>query len=248
VSPWNLGRRVGATVQLNRSSLPASSLLVLIKRAIDLLIAIGGNRNQALSFGRTIGCQSNTSVCIVGFLRLVVEKLRRLEVAILLRDVAKIIERKRAVWIERVSLEKVLLRGTPIVSIGRRHTTPGEHGGTRLVGVYLVHPSPAIPWRSWRHLTDWFSSPGVVHGDDNRLGGVRMQQPHARNTSMLPRSRPRIPWLRPDYSGEGVLRIQGKGLLQKNVGLVIAVFDKSPMASTFMRFTRMGTSFKPFNA
>src|SRR5580700_2010390 len=73
-------RRPGATVQLNWTCLTAASLLVLVKRGINLLIAIGGNGNQTLAFGRTIGCQSNPGVRIDGLLRAVIVELSRFEV------------------------------------------------------------------------------------------------------------------------------------------------------------------------
>jgi hypothetical protein len=67
-------------------------LFISIQLSPYFLIAIGGNHVQMFAFGCTRRRQSYTGMGVPGLLRLHVEKLRRLNVAVSLRNIAQIIE------------------------------------------------------------------------------------------------------------------------------------------------------------
>ena len=85
-------RRAIAAFQFDIAGFCVPRLFISIQLSAYFLTAIGGNSVQTLAFSGTRRRQSYTGIGVAGLLRLHVEKLRRLKVAVPFRDIAQIIE------------------------------------------------------------------------------------------------------------------------------------------------------------
>ena len=106
--------------------------------SLGFLIVVTGNHRHRVPLGVGLRRQSYRCTRIIRLLRLCVEKLRCFYVAISLRYVTGIIQRKRAVGIQRVGLKKFFARRVPVIAINRRNTSSRQQRGARLFCVQIL--------------------------------------------------------------------------------------------------------------